>query len=139
MPSKHSTLIVLVIAAVITIMTIICGCIQQPALGEESATLETEPIDLSGVQSEKLSFVKYYSLDSINVSLRVPQYELPLQTAKIYNYGDFDTKISLSEGAYQLLEKNGFVVISNPLNPKEGLFAVLYGCITNFLQVRYEL
>jgi hypothetical protein len=119
MLSKHSTLIVLVIAAVITIMTIICGCIQQPAPEEESSTLETGPIDLSGVQSEKLSFVKYYSLDSINVSLRVPQYELPLQTAKIYNYGDFDTKISLSEDAYQLLEKNGFVVISNPLNPKE--------------------
>ena len=85
----------------------------------EPSTLKTEPIDLSGVVTEKLTFVRHYSLGPLNISLQAPQYELPLQTIKISNFPDFSANISLSDAALRLLEKNGFVVISNPFNPKE--------------------
>jgi hypothetical protein len=85
----------------------------------EPSTLQTEPIDLSGVETEKLTFVKHYSLGPLNISLQAPQYELPLQTIKISNFPDFSANISLSDAALRLLEKNGFVVISNPFNSKE--------------------
>ena len=116
MNPKVSTLVALL---VIVGLIFACGCVQQPAPEEETPTLKTEPIDLSGVQTGKLSFTKYYSLEPINATLRVPQYKLPLQTAGIHNFDDFSTKISLSKDAHHLLEKNGFVVISNPFNPNE--------------------
>ncbi|HID19912.1 MAG TPA: DUF3160 domain-containing protein [Methanophagales archaeon] len=88
---------------------------------EEPHILKTEPIDLSGVQTdkEKLSFINHYSLNPLNVTLQVPQYNLPLKTDKIYNFNDFSTKITLGEDASRLLEENGFVVIRNPFNPEE--------------------
>ena len=122
MSTKRSTVIVLL---TIVGLIFVCGCIQQPSpeggaqggQGQEPATLETKPINLSGVQSG--SFVKYYSLDSINVTLRVPQYQLPLQTVKISNFDKFNRAIRLSEDAKSVLEKNGFVVISNPFKQTE--------------------
>ena len=96
------------------------GCIQQPAPSEpEAPTLKTEPVDLAGVQTEKMSFINYYSLNSLNVSLEVPPYNLPLNIGEISNFNDFCAKIPLDEDATRLLEKNGFVVISNTFNPKE--------------------
>ena len=109
--------LILVLAAVGIFFS---GCIQQPTPEEELHILKTEPIDLSGVQTDKkISFIEHYSLDSLNVTLQVPQYELPLKTEKISNFNDFSTKISLDEDALRLLEENGFVVISNPFNPEE--------------------
>lgn len=98
------------------------GCIQQPTPSkpeEELQILKTEPIDLSGIQTEKQSFINHYSLNPLNVTLQVPQYELPLKTEEITNFNNFSTKIPLDEDALRLLEENGFVVISNPLNPEE--------------------
>ena len=116
MNTKHSTLIVLTFIAIL----LASGCVQQPpAPEEEPPTLELKPIAISSVQSENQSFVKYYSLDPINTTLQVPQYELPLQTTAIYNYDKFSTELELCEAAQRLLEKNGFVVISNPFNPHE--------------------
>jgi len=112
-------LIVVLVAAII----FSCGCIQQPAPSEpEASTLKTEPVDLAGVQTEteiKLSFINYYSLNSLNVSLEVPQYNLPLNTEEISNFNDFCAKIPLDEDATRMLEKNGFVVIRNTFNSKE--------------------
>jgi len=88
-------------------------------LALEPSTLDMGPIDLSGVKTEKLSFVKYHSLQPLNISFQAPQYELPLQTGKISNFPDFTANISLSDDALRLLEKNGFVVINNPFNPQE--------------------
>ncbi|KAF5434304.1 Protein of unknown function (DUF3160), partial [Candidatus Methanophagaceae archaeon] len=116
MNTKHSTLIVLTFIAIL----LTSGCVQQPpAPEEEPPTLELKPIAISSVQSENQSFVKYYSLDPINTTLQVPQYELPLQTTAICNYDKFSTELELCEAAQRLLEKNGFVVISNPFNPHE--------------------
>ena len=98
------------------------GCIQQPTPSkpeEELQILKTEPIDLSGVQTEKQSFINHYSLNPLNVTLQVPQYKLPLKNEEITNFNNFSTKIPLDEDAARMLEKNGFVVIRNTFNPKE--------------------
>ena len=109
-------LIVVLIAAIV----FSGGCIQPPAPSEpEAPTLKTEPVNLAGVQTEKMSFIHYYSLNSLNVSLEVPPYNRPLNTGEISNFNDFCAKIPLDENATRLLEKNGFVVISNTFNPKE--------------------
>jgi hypothetical protein len=85
----------------------------------EEPVLQTEPVDLSNISTEKISLVKYYSLASLDVALQVSQYDLPLETNKIANFQDFSEKISLSDRALNLLEKNGFAVIKNPFNSKE--------------------
>ncbi len=112
--------LILVLAAVVIFFS---GCIQQPTPPtpeEELQILKTEPIDLSGVQTDKTArFIEHYSLDSLNVTLRTSQYELPLKTEEIYNFNDFSTEIPLDEDALRLLEQNGFVVVSNPFNPEE--------------------
>jgi len=85
----------------------------------EVSILKIEPIDLSGIETEKLSFTKYYSLASLDISLKVPQYGLPLKASQIDNFSDFSKKISLSRDALNLLKKNGFVVINNPFKSEE--------------------
>jgi len=109
---------------VFAVIGLICfsGCVEQPTLApspsqpeEELATLQTEAIDLSGVQAaEEMQFIEYYSLDALDVTLQTAQYNLPLETEEIYNFNEFSTKISLDEDALRLLETSGFVVISNP-------------------------
>jgi len=89
--------------------------VKEPVTG----TLKIEPILLSGVDTEKLSLAKYYSLDSVAIELKTSQYDLPLKTSQISNYDDFSGKIQLSNEAIGLLNKNGFVVITNPFNQKE--------------------
>ena len=114
-PLIYGLMLVLAVAGII----FISGCIQQPTPSKpEVSTLKTEPVDLSGVQTEKLSFINHYSLNPLNVTLQVPQYNLPLKTEEISNFNDFSTKIPLDEDASRLLEKNGFVVIGNPFNPE---------------------
>ncbi len=85
----------------------------------EQGILKTEPIDLSNISTEKLAFAKYYSLDPLDIELKTAQYDLPLKTSSIKNYKDFSKKISLSDEALSLLNKNGFAIIDNPFNPKE--------------------
>lgn len=118
MKVKYSTrgILVLVIVGIV----FISGCTQQPTPpDQEPSTLKTEPINLSNFKTEKLSFIQYYSLDPLDISLQVPQYSLPFKTGEISNFGDFSSKVSFSSNALVLLEKNGFVVINNPFNPNE--------------------
>jgi len=96
----------------------ISGWIKQ-TIPTQASTSKTKPVDLFSGQTEKISFIKYYSLTPLDITLQVSQYNLPLKTNQIYNFGDFSTKISLSTDALSLLEKNGFVIINNPFNPKE--------------------
>jgi len=109
---------------VFAVIGIICisGCLRptprEPE--EELAILQTESIDLSGVQAaEKMQFIEYYSLDALNVTLRTSQYTLPLENKEIDNYKEFAKEIPLDDDATRLLETNGFVVISNPFYPRE--------------------
>jgi len=54
--------------------------------------------------------------EELEITPSVPAYSLPLSTAKIVNYQNFSEKIKLSPEALYLLKKNGFVVISSPLD-----------------------
>jgi hypothetical protein len=121
MHAKPSVSGLIMVFAVIGIICI-SGCLRptprEPE--EELAVLQTESIDLSGVQAaEKMQFIEYYSLDALNVTLRTSQYTLPLETKEIDNYKKFAKEIPLDDDAARLLETNGFVVISNPLSPRE--------------------
>ena len=114
---------------VLIVSVIIIGCVDQKpvqpeqvqpeqAVGEKPI-LKTEPIDLSGVATEKMGFAEGYSLHALEIPLNVPQYDLPLNTDQISNYDSFSRKIPISDGALSLLEENGFVVMDNPFNQKE--------------------
>lgn len=113
MKPKFTVLLILILSGIV----FIGGCVQEQ-VPEEKSTLKIEPVDLSGIQTEKLSFTQYYYIDPLDIDLKVSQYTLPLEAKQISNYQDFSTEISLSNDASSLLEKNGFVVIYNPFNPK---------------------
>ncbi|MGP8337675.1 MAG: DUF3160 domain-containing protein [Methanosarcinaceae archaeon] len=107
---------------IIILSLIISGCVDQkpdPVNITQEGLLETELIDLSGSTGENTEFIKYYSLQPLNISVQVPQYQLPLSSDQISNYDEFSDNIPLSSEALDLLEKNGFVVINNPFNPVE--------------------
>ncbi len=120
------------ILVLIVLSIVIGGCVdqdsQEPLQPEpepdqpepiQEAKLETEPIDLSDLVSEGPDFTRYYSLQPLDITLKVPPYDLPLQTNQISNYGPFSGEIPLSDDALSLLEENGFVVIGNLFNQKE--------------------
>lgn len=90
-----------------------------PTTPSERPVIRIESIDLSDVSTEKTAFAKYYTLSALDIPLEVSQYELPLRINEISNFDDFSEKISLSNDALNLLEKNGFVVIKNLFNSRE--------------------
>ncbi len=83
------------------------------------SSMETEPVDLSVVDTGKIIFSGLYSSEPMEVSLDAPQYQLPIGTSDISNFQSFSAKISLSNAALALLERNGFVVVENPYDPEE--------------------
>ncbi len=107
------------IVVLIVGMVLISGCGKQPASDQEPSALKTEPVDLSDVQTEKLSFVKHYFLDPLDIVVQVPQYNLPLEASRIANFNSFLSEITLSNEALTKLQANGFVVIDNPFNLNE--------------------
>jgi hypothetical protein len=87
--------------------------------------LKTKEVTLSGSEAESSSIAGNYTLEALDVELKVPSYELPLQTKEISNYGDFSGKILLDNSALKMLENNGFVVIENPYgSSKEDITAI---------------
>lgn len=108
-----------ILLLVFTGIVFISGCIKQSPPIQEPSEIDIEPIDLSNVKTEKINFKNYYSLTSLDITIQVPQYNLPMETNEILNFSDFYAKIPLSDNALKLLEKNGFVVISNPFNSNE--------------------
>ncbi|MCK4714309.1 MAG: DUF3160 domain-containing protein, partial [Candidatus Aenigmarchaeota archaeon] len=117
---KRISLFILIIG-----MVLVSGCTQQQWQIQESR-LNTHAVDLSGFQPDKMSLTKHYSRDSLDMQLKVPQYTLPLQSAQIYNFQDFSSKLSLSPEALGLLNKNGFAVVQNPFNPQEEYITAPY-------------
>ncbi len=90
-----------------------------PSPQASTSSLQTEAVDLTEIETKKTNFAKYYSLASLNIPLRVSQYNLPLNLERVSNYNNFSEKISLSSRSKQLLEKNGFAVFAIPFSPKE--------------------
>ncbi|RZB29105.1 MAG: hypothetical protein AEth_01709 [Candidatus Argoarchaeum ethanivorans] len=119
MRSAYSIIIILIVSIVIS------GCVDQvpeepqEPVQPENTVLKTESINLSGTTAENMNFVRYYSLDPLDIALKVPKYDLPLETDQVSNYDPFSGEIPLSDDALGLLKKNGFVVIDNPFDRKE--------------------
>ncbi|MCX9010850.1 MAG: DUF3160 domain-containing protein [Candidatus Methanoperedens sp.] len=82
--------------------------------------------NVSLIKVERMDFVKYYSLQSLNITLNASQYDLPLQSYQISNFGSFSDKTPLGMDSVNLLKKNGFVVIRNPFNQKEEYITQIY-------------
>ncbi|AKB51798.1 hypothetical protein MSBRW_2545 [Methanosarcina barkeri str. Wiesmoor] len=93
--------------------------------------LKTEAVDLSNIEAENISFAENYRLDALDIELKAPQYELPLQESDIMNYGEFSQKFLTNETALKKLKENGFVVISNPYNSKEDDITAMYNSLEN--------
>ncbi|MEA1906053.1 MAG: DUF3160 domain-containing protein, partial [Euryarchaeota archaeon] len=125
-----------VILALVVLSIVISGCVDQsahepaqpdPDQGQhqpesepvQETKLATEPIDLSSATTDTMDFTRHYSLQPLSIDLKVPEYDLPLQTDQISNYASFSEKIQLSNSATSLLEENGFVVIENPFYQAE--------------------
>ncbi|MHC1566719.1 MAG: DUF3160 domain-containing protein [Candidatus Syntropharchaeia archaeon] len=111
-------------------MVLIGGCIQ-PQEPKNHSILRTDAIDLSGMKGDKFMFARYYMLEPLNITLKSPQYNLPLETGEIYNFKDFSRKISLNDEELILLKKNGFVIVRNPFNPKEESITNPYKTLKN--------
>jgi len=71
---------------------------------DKSNTLELE---------KESSFSGYYSKENLQFEAEVPTYSLPLKASEIANYDDFIYKIPLTNESWDLLYRNGFVVIEN--------------------------
>ncbi|MCC4769602.1 DUF3160 domain-containing protein [Methanosarcina sp. DH2] len=99
---------------------------EQDAPGYAADVLKTEAVTYSGVLGKGASLPINYNLEALDVELKAPSYELPLQRDKISNYGTFSTRIPLDASALEILEKNGFVVIENPYNPAEEDITSMY-------------
>lgn len=91
--------------------------------------LVTEEVNLSSSKAGISTIAGNYRLEALDVELKVPSYELPLQKERISNYGNFSSKIPLNESALKMLENNGFVVIENPYNPGEEDITSMYSIL----------
>ena len=95
----------------------------------QEGRLKTEEVTLSGSEAEASYIAGNYTLEALDVELKVPSYELPLQSNEISNYGDFSEKISLDDSALKMLESNGFVVIENPYGSAEEDITRMYSTL----------
>ena len=70
-------------------------------------------------------------LAKVDVTPKIPQYNLPLTTQALSNYQEFSQKVQLSDNALSLLEKNGFVVIPTPkeLGKSPDRFSYFYSAL----------
>jgi hypothetical protein len=91
--------------------------------------LKTKAVNLSNSEIGNSSLSENYRLDALDMELKSPQYELPLQESDITNYREFSQKFLTNETAREKLKENGFVVISNPYNPKEDDITAMYNSL----------
>ena len=106
------------------------GCFSENAdqdmPGYAADILKTEAVTYSGFLGQGASLPIDYNLESIDIELKAPPYELPLEKNEISNYGAFSASIPLDAPAFEVLENNGFVVIKNPYNPTEEDITSMY-------------
>ena len=111
------------------------GTAQEEGAGNNRSVLtghlKTEAVNLSDFEAENSSLAKNYRLDALDIELKAPEYELPLKASDITNYEDFSQKFLTDEAALEKLKENGFVVISNPYNPKEEDITAMYDRLEN--------
>ncbi len=93
--------------------------------------LKTEEVNLSGLETGNSSLAGNYRLEALDIELKAPQYELPLEESEISNYEEFSQRVLTDEAALKKLKENGFVVISNPYNPEEEDITAMYSSLGN--------
>ncbi|MGB9940653.1 DUF3160 domain-containing protein [Methanosarcina sp.] len=145
---KHRTKLVVTHLILLTILAsfLTVGCLEQSSgLSGENRTetkgeinssvsspvnrLETEEVKLSGTEAGNSAVAGNYRLEALDIELKAPSYELPLQREDISNYGNFSGRIPLNESTLKILESNGFVVIENPYNPEEEDITSMYATL----------
>jgi hypothetical protein len=99
---------------------------EQDADGYAADILKTEALTYSGVLGQGASLPINYRLEALEVELKVPSYELPLEKEEISNYETFSGKIPLKGSDLEVLQNNGFVVVENPYNPAEEDITSMY-------------
>ncbi|AKB32447.1 dTDP-D-glucose 4,6-dehydratase [Methanosarcina siciliae HI350] len=99
---------------------------EQNTPGYTADVLKTEAVTFSGMLGQGAYLPVNYSQEALDVELKAPSYELPLETDKISNYAAFSGKIPLNESALEMLERNGFVVIKNPYDSSEEDITSMY-------------
>ncbi len=60
---------------------------------------------LAGNSTSNSTIAGNYRLEALNVELKAPSYELPLNKDNISNYGNFSGRIPLNESALKMLER----------------------------------
>jgi len=95
----------------------------------QESRLKTEEVTISGSEAGTSSIAGNYTLEALDVELKAPSYELPLQKKKISNYEDFSEKIPLDDSALKMLESNGFVVIENPYDSSKEDITAMYSTL----------
>ncbi|MDQ1276499.1 MAG: hypothetical protein QG610_2077, partial [Euryarchaeota archaeon] len=102
---------------------------EQDKDGYAADILKTEALTYSGVLGQGASLSLNYSLEALDVELKAPSYELPLEKDEIANYEAFSGKILLNGSDLEVLQNNGFVVIKNPYNPGEEDITSMYSTL----------
>ncbi|WP_440955307.1 DUF3160 domain-containing protein [Methanosarcina sp. Mfa9] len=122
----------IVICIIVSVSIFVGGCLEESGgRNENSATghLKTEAVSFSGSGAGNFPLTENYHLEALDIELKVPPYELPLEEADISNYENFSGKIQLDAQALEKLKTNGFVVIKNPYNSGEeditGMYSIL--------------
>jgi len=77
-------------------------------------TTKPSPLPAEIILAKRLIKPEDIVLEKIDVTPKIPRYNLPLKTTDIANYQKFSEKIKLSQKALSYLFQNGFVVIPTP-------------------------
>ncbi|WP_440955306.1 DUF3160 domain-containing protein [Methanosarcina sp. Mfa9] len=122
----------IVICIIVSVSIFVGGCLEESGgRNENSATghLKTEAVSFSGSGAGNFPLTENYHLEALDIELKVPPYELPLEKAEISNYENFSGKIQLNAQALEKLKTNGFVVIENPYNSGEEDITGMYSSL----------
>ena len=142
MKNRINAVVTLLIFLIILFFLFTGGCLEQSSRlsmengnettdevdNESSSTghLKTEEVNLSDFETGNSSLAGNYRLEALDIELKAPQYELPLEESDISNYGEFSQRFLTDEAALEKLKENGFVVISNPYTPEEEDITAMY-------------
>jgi len=92
-------------------------------------------VTLNGI--EKTELASYYSSSPVSVAPNAPDYTLPLEVVAIDNFSHVASVLGLTSHAQNLLQANGFVVVTPVLNGLDKLrdITYVYGRNTKDLEI----
>ncbi|MDD5110231.1 MAG: DUF3160 domain-containing protein [Patescibacteria group bacterium] len=94
------------------------GTVSPSPSATPTATVEEtptpSPIQISLTSAKRLIAPADITLANVDVSPKVPAYQLPLDLGAVSNFKNFSNKLPLSASAKSLLQKNGFAAFPTP-------------------------